>query len=108
LKLTGFASKYWLAVIRLGWTVVPRRVGIIQTGRRGLGLHTRLEHDANVLLTLLRKVALGCLDEGLAEIDDVIDYYAPGRNAGILRETMMWNFDVYGGYRCALRLCRLQ
>lgn len=90
-KYAGFTG------VRLGWTVVPDEL----TFKDG----TKVRDDFNRVMTtafngasnIVQGGGLACLDdEGLAEIDTLIDYYL--ENAKLLKEAMVSiGYDVYGG-----------
>jgi len=90
-KYAGFTG------VRLGWTVVPDEL----TFSDG----TKVRDDFNRVMTtafngasnIVQGGGMACLDdEGLAEIDTLIDYYL--ENAKLLKEAMeSIGYDVYGG-----------
>jgi len=90
-KYAGFTG------VRLGWVVVPSTL----TFKDG----SLVRNDFNRVMTtafngasnIVQNGGLACLDdEGLAEIDTLIDYYL--ENAKLLRETFEEiGWDVYGG-----------
>jgi len=90
-KYAGFTG------VRLGWTVVPDEL----TFSDG----TKVRDDFNRVMTtafngasnIVQGGGLACLDdEGLAEIDTLIDYYL--ENAKLLKEAMVSiGYDTYGG-----------
>jgi len=90
-KYAGFTG------VRLGWTVVPDEL----TFKDG----TKVRDDFNRVMTtayngasnIVQGGGLACLDdEGLKEIDVLIDYYL--ENAKILKAAMQEiGYDVYGG-----------
>jgi len=90
-KYAGFTG------VRLGWTVVPDEL----TFSDG----TKVRDDFNRVMTtafngasnIVQGGGLACLDdEGLAEIDTLIDYYL--ENAQLLKKAMVSiGYDVYGG-----------
>lgn len=88
---TGFTG------VRLGWTVIPSDLKFSDG--------TPVRNDFNRVMTtafngasnIVQAGGMACLDdEGLAEINTLIDYYL--ENAKILRETMEGlGFTVHGG-----------
>jgi LL-diaminopimelate aminotransferase len=90
-KYAGFTG------VRLGWVVVPATLTFADG--------TPVRNDFNRVMTtafngasnIVQSGGMACLDdEGLAEIDVLIDYYL--ENAKLLRETFKSiGFDVYGG-----------
>ena len=97
IEVNSFSKYAGFTGVRLGWTVVPSSL----TFSDG----TPVRNDFNRVMTtafngasnIVQNGGLACLDdEGLAEIDQLINYYL--ENAKILRETMEGlGFEVYGG-----------
>jgi LL-diaminopimelate aminotransferase len=97
IEVNSFSKYAGFTGVRLGWTVVPSQL----TYADG----TKVQNDFNRVMStafngasnIVQAGGLACLDdEGLAEIETLIDYYLG--NAKILRETMeSIGYSVYGG-----------
>uniref|UniRef100_A0A7S2Y9Q2 Aminotransferase class I/classII large domain-containing protein n=1 Tax=Entomoneis paludosa TaxID=265537 RepID=A0A7S2Y9Q2_9STRA len=97
IEVNSFSKYAGFTGVRLGWTVVPSSL----TFSDG----TPVRNDFNRVMTtafngasnIVQSGGMACLDdEGLAEINSLIDYYL--ENAGILRETMeSLGYTVHGG-----------
>lgn len=97
IEVNSFSKYAGFTGVRLGWTVVPSELKFADG--------TPVKNDFNRLMStafngasnIVQAGGMACLDdEGLAEIDTLIDYYL--ENAKILRETFEGiGFDVYGG-----------
>lgn len=97
IEVNSFSKYAGFTGVRLGWTVIPSDL----TFKDG----SLVRNDFNRIMTttfngasnIVQAGGLACLDdEGLAEIDSLIDYYLT--NAKILRETFeKIGYDVYGG-----------
>ena len=90
-KYAGFTG------VRLGWTVVPSTLkfkdGTLVRDDFNRVMSTAFNGASNIV----QSGGMVCLDdEGMAEIDTLIDYYL--ENAGLLKEAMeSIGYDVYGG-----------
>lgn len=97
IEVNSFSKYAGFTGVRLGWVVIPSGLTFADG--------TPVKNDFNRVMTtafngasnIVQNGGLACLDdEGLREIDALIDYYLD--NARILRETMTnIGFDVYGG-----------
>ena len=97
IEVNSFSKYAGFTGVRLGWTVIPSTL----TYSDG----TPVRNDFNRVMTtafngasnIVQAGGMACLDdEGLKEIDTLIDYYL--ENAKILRETMEGlGYNVYGG-----------
>lgn len=97
IEVNSFSKYAGFTGVRLGWTVVPSALKFADG--------TPVRNDWNrVMCTIFNGASnivqgggLACLDdEGLAEIDTLIDYYLG--NAKLLRDTMLdLGFKVHGG-----------
>mmetsp|Transcript_15709 Transcript_15709/g.43336 ORF Transcript_15709/g.43336 Transcript_15709/m.43336 type:complete len:446 (-) Transcript_15709:82-1419(-) len=97
IEVNSFSKYAGFTGVRLGWTVVPDSL----TFSDG----TPVRNDFNRVMTtafngasnIVQSGGMACLDdEGLAEINTLIDYYL--ENAGILKETMeSLGYTVHGG-----------
>jgi LL-diaminopimelate aminotransferase len=97
IEVNSFSKYAGFTGVRLGWTVVPTGLKY-QDGTPVAQDYNRVLNTAfNGASNIVQHGALSCLDdEGLAEIDVLIDYYM--ENARILKTTMEGiGFDVYGG-----------
>lgn len=97
IEVNSFSKYAGFTGVRLGWTIVPSGLKYSDG--------TPVRNDWNRVMTtafngasnIVQSGGLSCLDdEGLKEIDDLIDYYLG--NAKILRSTFEdLGFNVYGG-----------
>jgi len=97
IEVNSFSKYAGFTGVRLGWVVIPSGLTFADG--------TPVKNDFNRVMTtafngasnIVQNGGLACLDdEGLKEIDTLIDYYL--ENARILRECMTnIGFDVYGG-----------
>ena len=97
IEVNSFSKYAGFTGVRLGWTVIPSTL----TFSDG----TPVRNDFNRVMTtafngasnIVQAGGMACLDdEGLAEIDALIDYYL--ENAAILRKTMeSVGYTVHGG-----------
>lgn len=97
IEVNSFSKYAGFTGVRLGWTVVPEELKFSDG--------TPVRSDWNRVMTtafngasnVVQAGGLACLDdEGLKEIDSLIDYYL--ENAKILRETFLGlGYEVYGG-----------
>lgn len=97
IEVNSFSKYAGFTGVRLGWTVVPNDLKFADG--------TPVRNDFNRVMTtafngasnIVQAGGMACLDdEGLAEIDALIDYYL--ENARILRTTMEGlGFAVHGG-----------
>ncbi|KAL7555582.1 hypothetical protein ACA910_016190 [Epithemia clementina (nom. ined.)] len=97
IEVNSFSKYAGFTGVRLGWTVIPSTLTFADG--------TPVRNDFNRVMTtafngasnIVQSGGLACLDdEGLAEIDTLIDYYL--ENAKILRVTMEeLGYQVYGG-----------
>jgi LL-diaminopimelate aminotransferase len=97
IEVNSFSKYAGFTGVRLGWTVVPTGLKYADGTPVAQDYNRVLNTAFNGASNIVQHGALSCLDdEGLAEIDVLIDYYM--ENARILRETMEGiGFDVYGG-----------
>lgn len=97
IEVNSFSKYAGFTGVRLGWTVIPSTLTFADG--------TPVRNDFNRVMTttfngasnIVQAGGLACLDdEGLAEIDALIDYYLG--NAAILRETFQSiGWKVHGG-----------
>lgn len=97
IEVNSFSKYAGFTGVRLGWTVIPSDLKFSDG--------TPVKNDFNRVMTtafngasiIAQSGGMACLDdEGLAEIDILIDYYL--HNAKILRETMeSIGYTVHGG-----------
>jgi LL-diaminopimelate aminotransferase len=97
IEVNSFSKYAGFTGVRLGWTVIPSDLKFSDG--------TPVKNDFNRVMTtafngasnIVQSGGMACLDdEGLAEIDTLIDYYL--ENAQILRETMeSIGYTVHGG-----------
>lgn len=97
IEVNSFSKYAGFTGVRLGWTVIPSSL----TFKDG----TPVRQDFNRVMTtafngasnIVQSGGMACLDdEGLAEINKLIDYYL--ENAKLLKDTMEGiGYDVYGG-----------
>jgi len=97
IEVNSFSKYAGFTGVRLGWTVVPSSLKFADG--------TPVRNDFNRVMTtafngasnIVQAGGMACLDdEGLKEIDGLIDYYL--ENAKILRETMEGiGYVVHGG-----------
>eukprot|EP00594_Rhizosolenia_setigera_P003877 CAMPEP_0178944150 /NCGR_PEP_ID=MMETSP0789-20121207/2988_1 /TAXON_ID=3005 /ORGANISM="Rhizosolenia setigera, Strain CCMP 1694" /LENGTH=359 /DNA_ID=CAMNT_0020623835 /DNA_START=293 /DNA_END=1372 /DNA_ORIENTATION=+ len=97
IEVNSFSKYAGFTGVRLGWTVIPSDLKF----KDG----TPVRQDFNRVMTtafngasnIVQAGGMACLDdEGLKEIDNLIDYYL--ENAAMLRETMeSIGYTVYGG-----------
>merc|ERR1712060_241047 len=90
-KYAGFTG------VRLGWTVVPKELKFADGSPVAADFNRIMCTAFNGASRIVQSGALACLDdEGLAEIDELIDYYMG--NANLLRETCVeLGLTVHGG-----------
>jgi len=90
-KYAGFTG------VRLGWTVVPDELTFSDGSRVRDDFNRVMTTAFNGASNIVQGGGMACLDdEGLAEIDELIDYYL--ENAKLLKEAMeSIGYDVYGG-----------
>ena len=97
IEVNSFSKYAGFTGVRLGWTVIPSSLTFADG--------TPVRNDFNRVMTtafngasnIVQSGGMACLDdEGLAEINTLIDYYL--ENVKILRETMEGlGYNVYGG-----------
>jgi len=97
IEVNSFSKYAGFTGVRLGWTVVPAELKFADG--------TSVRNDFNRLMStafngasnIVQAGGMACLDdEGLKEIDTLIDYYL--ENAKLLRETFeSIGYSVYGG-----------
>lgn len=90
-KYAGFTG------VRLGWTVVPDELTFSDGSKVRDDFNRVMTTAFNGASNIVQGGGLACLDdEGLAEINTLIDYYL--ENAKLLKEAMeSIGYDVYGG-----------
>ncbi|KAL7484879.1 hypothetical protein ACHAW6_010491 [Cyclotella cf. meneghiniana] len=90
-KYAGFTG------VRLGWTVVPDELTFADGSKVRDDFNRIMTTAFNGASNIVQGGGLACLDdEGLAEIDTLIDYYL--ENAKLLKEAMeSIGYTVYGG-----------
>jgi LL-diaminopimelate aminotransferase len=90
-KYAGFTG------VRLGWTVVPDELTFADGSKVRDDFNRIMTTAFNGASNIVQGGGLACLDdEGLAEIDTLIDYYL--ENAKLLKEAMeSIGYAVYGG-----------
>jgi LL-diaminopimelate aminotransferase len=90
-KYAGFTG------VRLGWTVVPDELTFADGSKVRDDFNRVMTTAFNGASNIVQGGGLACLDdEGLKEIDNLIDYYL--ENAKLLKEAMeSIGYDVYGG-----------
>mmetsp|Transcript_21157 Transcript_21157/g.38304 ORF Transcript_21157/g.38304 Transcript_21157/m.38304 type:complete len:443 (-) Transcript_21157:65-1393(-) len=90
-KYAGFTG------VRLGWTVVPDELTFADGTKVRDDFNRVMNTAFNGASNIVQGGGLACLDdEGLAEINVLIDYYL--ENAKLLKEAMVSiGYDVYGG-----------
>ena len=90
-KYAGFTG------VRLGWTIVPEGLKFADGSSVKTDFNRVMSTGFNGASNIVQNGGLACLDdEGLAEIDVLIDYYL--ENAKILKSTFKdLGFEVYGG-----------
>ena len=97
IEVNSFSKYAGFTGVRLGWTVVPSALKF-SDGTPVRNDYTRVMTTAfNGASNIPQAGGIACLDdEGLAEIDSLIDYYL--QNAALLREACeSIGFKVYGG-----------
>lgn len=97
IEVNSFSKYAGFTGVRLGWTVVPSELKFSDGTPVRNDWNRVMSTSFNGASNIVQNGGLACLDdEGLAEIETLIDYYL--ENAKILRETMEGlGFDVYGG-----------
>ncbi|KAL7543227.1 hypothetical protein ACHAXR_012532 [Thalassiosira sp. AJA248-18] len=90
-KYAGFTG------VRLGWTVVPDELTFADGSKVRDDFNRVMTTAFNGASNIVQGGGLACLDdEGLSEINTLIDYYL--ENANLLKEAMQSiGYDVYGG-----------
>lgn len=90
-KYAGFTG------VRLGWTVVPDELEFSDGTKVRDDFNRVMSTAFNGASNIVQGGGMACLDdEGLEEINTLIDYYL--ENANILKETMeSLGYDVFGG-----------
>jgi LL-diaminopimelate aminotransferase len=97
IEVNSFSKYAGFTGARLAWTVIPSGLTFADGTPVKQDFNRVMSTAFNGASNIVQNGGLACLDdEGLAEIDTLIDYYL--ENAKILRDTMeAIGFDVYGG-----------
>lgn len=97
IEVNSFSKYAGFTGVRLGWTVIPSDLKFKDGSLVRNDFNRIMTTTFNGASNIVQAGGLACLDdEGLAEINSLIDYYLT--NAKILRETFeKIGFDVYGG-----------
>lgn len=97
IEVNSFSKYAGFTGVRLGWTVIPAALKFADGTLVQQDFNRVMATAFNGASNIVQNGGLACLDDdGLAEIDVLIDYYL--ENAKILRETMTGiGYDVYGG-----------
>jgi LL-diaminopimelate aminotransferase len=97
IEVNSFSKYAGFTGVRLGWTVIPGDLKFKDGSLVRNDFNRIMTTTFNGASNIVQAGGLACLDdEGLAEIDALIDYYL--KNANILRETFeKIGYDVYGG-----------
>eukprot|EP00596_Hydrurales_sp_CCMP1899_P005556 CAMPEP_0119034116 /NCGR_PEP_ID=MMETSP1177-20130426/1155_1 /TAXON_ID=2985 /ORGANISM="Ochromonas sp, Strain CCMP1899" /LENGTH=419 /DNA_ID=CAMNT_0006991357 /DNA_START=177 /DNA_END=1436 /DNA_ORIENTATION=- len=97
IEVNSFSKYAGFTGVRLGWTVVPSTLKFSDGSPVRNDWNRVMTTAFNGASNIVQDGGLACLDdEGLKEIDTLIDYYL--ENAEILRTTFIeLGFDVYGG-----------
>lgn len=97
IEVNSFSKYAGFTGVRLGWTIVPDELEF-SDGTKVKDDYSRIMSTGfNGASNIVQAGGLACLDdEGLAEIDKLIEYYLG--NAKLLRDTFIdLGFDVHGG-----------
>lgn len=97
IEVNSFSKYAGFTGVRLGWTVIPDNLKFSDGTPVKQDFNRVMSTAFNGASNIVQAGGLACLDdEGLAEIDTLINYYL--ENAKILRETMEGiGYEVYGG-----------
>ncbi|GKY90489.1 hypothetical protein MPSEU_000022700 [Mayamaea pseudoterrestris] len=97
IEVNSFSKYAGFTGVRLGWTVVPKDLKFADGTLVSQDFNRVMTTAFNGASNIVQGGGMACLDdEGLAEINTLIDYYL--ENAKILRETMeSIGFTVHGG-----------
>lgn len=97
IEVNSFSKYAGFTGVRLGWTVVPNELKYADGSSVRADWNRVMTTAFNGASNIVQSGGLNCLDdEGLAEINTLIEYYLG--NAEILRSTFTkLGFDVYGG-----------
>lgn len=95
--MNSFSKYAGYTGVRLGWTVVPSALKFADGSPVRNDWNRVMTTAFNGASNIAQSGGLACLDdEGLKEIDTLIDYYL--ENANILRKTFLeLGYKVYGG-----------
>ena len=97
IEVNSFSKYAGFTGVRLGWTIVPEDLKFADGSSVKTDFNRVMSTGFNGASNIVQNGGLACLDdEGLAEIDVLIDYYL--ENAKILKSTFKdLGFEVYGG-----------
>lgn len=97
IEVNSFSKYAGFTGVRLGWTVIPNSLTFSDGSLVRNDFNRVMTTAFNGASNIVQSGGMACLDdEGLAEIDTLIDYYLD--NAKILRETMeSLGYTVHGG-----------
>lgn len=97
IEVNSFSKYAGFTGVRLGWTVVPEGLKFSDGTPVRQDFNRVMTTSFNGASNIVQAGGLACLsDEGMKEIDNLIDYYL--ENAGILRKTFTeLGYRVYGG-----------
>merc|ERR1712003_455768 len=97
IEVNSFSKYAGFTGVRLGWTVVPDELTFSDGSKVRDDFNRVMTTAFNGASNIVQGGGMACLDdEGLAEIDALIDYYL--ENAKLLKEAMeSIGYDVYGG-----------
>ena len=97
IEVNSFSKYAGFTGVRLGWTVIPSNLKFADGSLVRDDFNRVMTTTFNGASNIVQSGGMACLDdEGLAEIDTLIDYYLG--NAKILRDTMQEiGYVVHGG-----------
>ena len=97
MEVNSFSKYAGFTGVRLGWTVVPDELTFADGSKVRDDFNRIMTTAFNGASNIVQGGGLACLDdEGLAEIDALIDYYL--ENAKLLKDAMeSIGYSVYGG-----------
>uniref|UniRef100_A0A7S1UWR5 Aminotransferase class I/classII large domain-containing protein n=1 Tax=Grammatophora oceanica TaxID=210454 RepID=A0A7S1UWR5_9STRA len=97
IEVNSFSKYAGFTGVRLGWTVIPNDLAFSDGSLVKNDFNRVMTTAFNGASNIVQNGGMACLDdEGLAEIDKLIEYYL--ENAKLLRETMeSIGYEVYGG-----------